>query len=68
MAISSPTAEGWAADSARELPPGVGPYQLAAHRLRRNRTALAFGGVFAAEKRACRLALQSCSISLWSSA
>src|SRR5437899_1048353 len=29
-----------------ELPPGIGPYQLAWRRLRRNRVALAFGGLF----------------------
>ena len=29
-----------------ELPPGVGPYKLALRRLRRNRVALFFGGVF----------------------
>jgi peptide/nickel transport system permease protein len=29
-----------------ELPPGVGPYQLAWRRLRRNKVALAFGGLF----------------------
>jgi peptide/nickel transport system permease protein len=31
---------------AAELPPGVGPYQLAWRRLRRNRVSLFFGGVF----------------------
>ncbi len=29
-----------------ELPPGIGPYKLAWRRLRRNRVALAFGGLF----------------------
>src|SRR5579875_2412424 len=29
-----------------ELPPGIGPYRLAWRRLRRNRVALFFGGVF----------------------
>lgn len=29
-----------------ELPPGLGPYELAWRRLRRNKVALAFGGVF----------------------
>src|SRR5438270_8126794 len=29
-----------------ELPPGLGPYQLAWRRLRRNKVALAFGGLF----------------------
>ena len=34
-------------DSAQEgLPPGIGPYRLAARRLRRNKVALFFGGVF----------------------
>jgi peptide/nickel transport system permease protein len=31
---------------AAELPPGIGPYKLAARRLRRNKVALFFGGVF----------------------
>jgi len=30
----------------RDLPPGVGPYKLAWRRLRRNRVALGFGGLF----------------------
>src|SRR5579862_2332638 len=29
-----------------ELPPGIGPYKLAWRRLRRNKVALAFGGLF----------------------
>jgi peptide/nickel transport system permease protein len=29
-----------------EVPPGIGPYRLAAHRLRRNKVALAFGALF----------------------
>src|SRR5271168_3396450 len=29
-----------------DVPHGIGPYQLAWRRLRRNRTALAFGGLF----------------------
>jgi peptide/nickel transport system permease protein len=33
-------------DEAGDLPPGVGPYKLAWRRLRRNRVALAFGGLF----------------------
>jgi peptide/nickel transport system permease protein len=33
-------------DEASDLPPGVGPYKLAWRRLRRNRVALAFGGLF----------------------
>jgi peptide/nickel transport system permease protein len=33
-------------DAGEELPPGLGPYQLAWRRLRRNRVALAFGGLF----------------------
>jgi peptide/nickel transport system permease protein len=31
---------------AKDLPPGAGPYKLAWRRLRRNRVALAFGGLF----------------------
>jgi peptide/nickel transport system permease protein len=37
-------------------PAGIGPYTLAWRRLRRNRTALAFGGLFAAVVLACLLA------------
>ena len=33
-------------DAGEELPPGLGPYQLAWRRLRRNKVALAFGGLF----------------------
>ena len=33
-------------NEASDLPPGVGPYKLAWRRLRRNRVALAFGGLF----------------------
>jgi peptide/nickel transport system permease protein len=33
-------------DPGEELPPGLGPYQLAWRRLRRNKVALAFGGLF----------------------
>jgi len=40
----------------RELPPGIGPYQLAWRRLRRNRVALAFGGLFAVIVVLCLLA------------
>src|SRR5271168_4552357 len=29
-----------------DVPPGIGPYELAWRRLRRNRVALAFGGLF----------------------
>jgi peptide/nickel transport system permease protein len=32
--------------AADDAPPGLGPYRLAARRLRRNRVALAFGGLF----------------------
>jgi peptide/nickel transport system permease protein len=39
-----------------ELPPGVGPYQLAWRRLRRNKVALAFGGLFAVIVILCLLA------------
>ncbi len=33
-------------DDSEELPPGIGPWHLAWRRLRRNKTALFFGGVF----------------------
>jgi len=33
-------------EEAGDMPPGVGPYKLAWRRLRRNRVALAFGGLF----------------------
>ena len=33
-------------DAGEELPPGLGPYKLAWRRLRRNKVALAFGGLF----------------------
>jgi peptide/nickel transport system permease protein len=39
------TEQAWS-DADEELPPGVGPYQLAWRRLRRNKVALAFGGLF----------------------
>lgn len=39
-----------------ELPPGTGPYQLAWRRLRRNRVALAFGGLFVTIVVLCLLA------------
>jgi peptide/nickel transport system permease protein len=39
-----------------ELPPGLGPWQLAWRRLRRNRTALFFGGVFVVIVVMCLLA------------
>jgi peptide/nickel transport system permease protein len=35
-----------ALQSGEELPPGVSPYRLAARRLRRNKVALVFGGLF----------------------
>jgi peptide/nickel transport system permease protein len=38
--------EGWPSDDGEELPPGIGPYKLAWRRLRRNKVALAFGGLF----------------------
>ncbi|MEA2159426.1 MAG: peptide/nickel transport system permease protein, partial [Solirubrobacteraceae bacterium] len=38
-----PIADG---DAGGELPPGIGPWKLAWRRLRRNRLALFFGGVF----------------------
>jgi peptide/nickel transport system permease protein len=36
----------WPSDDGEELPPGIGPYKLAWRRLRRNKVALAFGGLF----------------------
>jgi peptide/nickel transport system permease protein len=39
-----------------ELPPGIGPWRLAWRRLRRNKTALAFGGVFVVIVVLCLLA------------
>ncbi len=45
-----------AAPADEPLPPGLGPYQLAWRRLRRNRVALAFGGLFVAIVIACLLA------------
>ena len=36
----------WSESADEELPPGVGPYELAWRRLRRNKVALAFGGLF----------------------
>jgi peptide/nickel transport system permease protein len=38
--------DGFAAGGADEAPPGIGPYQLAWRRLRRNKVALAFGFIF----------------------
>jgi peptide/nickel transport system permease protein len=43
-------------DAGEELPPGLGPYQLAWRRLRRNKIALAFGGLFVAIVIVCLLA------------
>ena len=45
-----------ALQTAEEVPPGIGPYQLAWRRLRRNHVALAFGGLFVAIVIACLLA------------
>src|ERR1700755_2443193 len=39
-----------------DLPPGIGPYQLAWRRLRRNKVALTFGGVFVVVVILCLLA------------
>jgi len=44
------------ADGGEELPPGLGPYKLAWRRLRRNKTALAFGCLFLAVVIVCLLA------------
>ncbi len=46
---------GWS-DVGEELPPGLGPYQLAWRRLKRNKVALAFGGLFVAIVILCLLA------------
>jgi peptide/nickel transport system permease protein len=43
-------------DAGEELPPGLGPYQLAWRRLRRNKVALAFGCLFLAIVVVCLLA------------
>ena len=43
-------------DAGEELPPGLGPYQLAWRRLRRNKVALAFGALFLAIVIVCLLA------------
>src|SRR5579884_1346196 len=46
----------WGAEADEELPPGLGPYELAWRRLRRNKVALAFGGLFVAIVIVCLLA------------
>jgi peptide/nickel transport system permease protein len=46
---------GWS-DAGQEQPPGVGPYQLAWRRLKRNKVALAFGALFLAIVIVCLLA------------
>lgn len=38
--------EGWPSSAGEDVPPGIGPYRLAWRRLRRNKVALAFGGLF----------------------
>jgi peptide/nickel transport system permease protein len=38
--------QGWPASDGEDLPPGIGPYKLAWRRLRRNKVALGFGGLF----------------------
>jgi peptide/nickel transport system permease protein len=43
---AEPTVDPSAWEVGEELPPGLGPYQLAWRRLRRNKVALAFGGLF----------------------
>ena len=43
---AEPTVDPSAWDAGEELPPGLGPYKLAWRRLRRNKVALAFGGLF----------------------
>jgi peptide/nickel transport system permease protein len=49
-------AESLWSDAGEELPPGLGPYQLAWRRLRRNKVALAFGVLFLAIVIVCLLA------------
>jgi len=49
-------AESLWSDVSEELPPGLGPYELAWRRLRRNKVALAFGGLFVAIVIVCLLA------------
>jgi peptide/nickel transport system permease protein len=49
-------AESLWSDVHEELPPGLGPYQLAWRRLKRNKIALAFGGLFLAIVIVCLLA------------
>jgi len=48
--------QGWPASDGEELPPGIGPYKLAWRRLKRNKVALAFGGLFLAIVILCLLA------------
>ena len=48
--------EGWPSSDGEEIPPGIGPYKLAWRRLRRNKVALAFGGLFLAIVILCLLA------------
>ena len=48
--------QGWPSDDGEELPPGIGPYKLAWRRLKRNKVALAFGGLFLAIVILCLLA------------
>jgi len=43
-------------DAGEEVPPGLGPYKLAWRRLRRNKVALAFGGLFLVIVIVCLLA------------
>jgi peptide/nickel transport system permease protein len=47
---------GLAPEEEGQLPPGIGPYKLAWRRLRRNRAALLFGGIFLAMVVVCLLA------------
>ena len=41
-----PTTSDFGAEPGEEVPPGTGPWRLAAKRLRRNKTALFFGALF----------------------
>jgi peptide/nickel transport system permease protein len=59
MAVDVPGTElstGEAVPGAGDAPPGLGPYRLAARRLRRNRVALAFGALFVLIVALCLLA------------
>jgi peptide/nickel transport system permease protein len=54
--IGTEFSSGGDASPEENAPPGIGPYALAWRRLRRNKTALAFGALFALVVIACLLA------------